>query len=292
MARKKEEAAPAPEPVEIEERRIVCDPIGLRMVRARQEVGPIKLKHFKMREEFPDGSEGDIVAQFDALSHHQVVEHCRPVLLKHGILFRPKIVHSWQAGNASFVIMDAEFVSADDPEQVFTIAGIPGQGNDYGDKGFGKAISYAKKMAYVLGLELSVGSDNEDRHVETNAEHQPGPQPPPVQDASPQQPQWTAPQQPQWGPPPPQGGVQTVVLSFGGPAQAVLCGDVFRRVNDFIHSQLKTIEAVEAWEKANAEGLREYWQFSRVSGIALRNVLDAYKAKLREQTQQQAGEAA
>ena len=109
-------------------------------------------------------------------SHDTVVRMTRTHFLKHGVLVVPRIVsHERIGSNTTVVDMEIEYVNIDNPEDRITSASF-GYGIDAGDKGPGKAISYAFRYGLLKGLLLETGddpeNDNEDFKEELISEEQ------------------------------------------------------------------------------------------------------------------------
>lgn len=112
------------------------------------------------------------------VSHDAVTAKVRPVLVKHGILYYPQNLKHTQNGNRTEIEVDIKFVNAADPADHIFVPTL-GYGIDAQDKGPGKALSYAVKMALLKALGLETGTDADDG---SNADHvpaepRPAPQP-------------------------------------------------------------------------------------------------------------------
>jgi hypothetical protein len=96
--------------------------------------------------------------QYNFVSHDQVSAKLHPYLVKHGIVVIPSVDHIHQEGNRTEVKIGVVFKNIDDPADCF-ITQYPGYGIDSGDKGPGKAISYAFKYALLKVFCLETGDD-------------------------------------------------------------------------------------------------------------------------------------
>jgi len=108
--------------------------------------------------------------QYRFVSHDQVVSKVQKMLVKHRITTVPSVYEITQDGNCTRVSLNVSFVNADDPKDNFTVR-FPGYGIDgggtskdgrpisVGDKGPGKAISYAYKYALLKVFNLETGED-------------------------------------------------------------------------------------------------------------------------------------
>ena len=96
--------------------------------------------------------------QYKYVSHDQVTAAIHPMLVKHGIVTLPTVKDKRQEGNRTEVDLLVYFVNVDDPTDQFSVLSF-GYGVDSGDKGPGKAISYAFKMACLKTFCLETGED-------------------------------------------------------------------------------------------------------------------------------------
>lgn len=92
------------------------------------------------------------------VTHDAVTAKVRPALVKHRVLYYPQNVLYQQNGNRTEVTMDVVFVNIDDPADRVAVPTV-GFGIDQGDKGPGKAMSYAVKYALLKALGLETGED-------------------------------------------------------------------------------------------------------------------------------------
>ena len=108
--------------------------------------------------------------QYRFVSHDQVTAKIHPLLVKYGITVVPSVESMQQDGNRTTVTLTITFTNADNPKDGFTTRyiaqGIDGGGYDRdgrekpaGDKGPGKAISYAYKYAILKTFCLETGED-------------------------------------------------------------------------------------------------------------------------------------
>jgi len=106
---------------------------------------------------------------YKVVTHDAVTAKVRPALLKHRVLDYPQNLVCTQNGNRTEITMDVKFVNADAPDDFILIPTV-GYGIDAQDKGPGKAVSYAVKMALLKALNLETGEDADDN---TNVDHVP-----------------------------------------------------------------------------------------------------------------------
>lgn len=109
------------------------------------------------------------VGNYKVVSHDAVTAKVRPVLVKHGVIYYPQSMVHEQNGNRTEVHMDIVFVNVDRPDDKIAVPTF-GYGIDTSDKGPGKAVSYAVKMALLKALGLETGEDADDG---SDQEHKP-----------------------------------------------------------------------------------------------------------------------
>lgn len=96
--------------------------------------------------------------QYRFVSHDQVTSAIHPFLVKHGICCIPTIEKTEQLGTRTEVTLRVRFVNIDKPDDFVESIWL-GFGIDNGDKGPGKAISYAYKYAILKTFCLETGDD-------------------------------------------------------------------------------------------------------------------------------------
>jgi hypothetical protein len=94
------------------------------------------------------------------VSHDQVTGALHMPMAEAGIVAITDIVEMTQEGNRTTVKISLSLVNADDPKDFITVSSY-GYGIDQQDKGPGKAISYASKMALLKIFMLETGEDPE-----------------------------------------------------------------------------------------------------------------------------------
>ena len=102
--------------------------------------------------------EKTVNGQYRFVSHDQVTAALHPLFVKHQVVVLPSVVSSKQEGNRTEVVLKTSFVNADDIHDCIQIDMV-GYGVDSGDKGPGKAISYAYKYALLKAFCLETGDD-------------------------------------------------------------------------------------------------------------------------------------
>ncbi len=107
--------------------------------------------------------------QYRYASHDQVTAAIHPLLVKYKLVVIPTVEDSVQEGNRTVVKQLITFVNAENPSDCFTVRSV-GYGIDSGDKGPGKAISYAFKMACLKTFCLETGDDPD---MDANACYEP-----------------------------------------------------------------------------------------------------------------------
>lgn len=96
--------------------------------------------------------------QYRYVSHDQVTAKIHPLCVKYRFLMIPSVKAHSQEGNRTSVDQIVHFINVDKPEDQFSINTF-GYGIDPGDKGPGKAVSYAFKLAALKALLLETGED-------------------------------------------------------------------------------------------------------------------------------------
>lgn len=107
--------------------------------------------------------------QYRFVSHDQVSAKVHPLLVKHRVTIAPSVLECTQDGNRTTVKIAVPFVNADNPSD-FVCTEWYGQGIDSGDKGIGKAVSYAYKYALLKTFCLETGDDPDNN---ANAAYEP-----------------------------------------------------------------------------------------------------------------------
>ena len=112
---------------------------------------------------------------YKVVTHDAVTAKVRPSLVKHGIIYFPSNLVFEQNGNRTEVSLDLVFQNIEQPEDRLTVPTF-GYGIDSGDKGPGKAMSYAVKYALLkaLGLETGEDADNDGEVEHKPAANKPG----------------------------------------------------------------------------------------------------------------------
>ncbi len=112
---------------------------------------------------------------YKVVTHDAVTAKVRPIMVKHGVIYVPHNLAVEQDGNRTAVRLDIVFINIDRPDDRVAVPTI-GYGIDSGDKGPGKAVSYAVKYALLKALGLETG---EDADLDGGAEHKEGEKSPP-----------------------------------------------------------------------------------------------------------------
>jgi hypothetical protein len=124
--------------------------IERRMLEARKHLRGTKLwKSFSLQRDF------------EAFSVHELAKGVEEALGKAGVI-SSFTTASWQKqGNLTVVVGTYQVMSVDDRKDFLAYETI-GEAIDNGDKGIGKAVSYARKNGMVSALNLGIGTDNEE----------------------------------------------------------------------------------------------------------------------------------
>lgn len=107
--------------------------------------------------------------QYKFVSHDQVSAAVHPMLVKHGIIILPSVHEIKQEGNRTEIKLLIDVVNADNTQDCYRLMAA-GYGIDSGDKGPGKAVSYAYKYALLKIFCLETG---EDPDHDANATYEP-----------------------------------------------------------------------------------------------------------------------
>lgn len=107
--------------------------------------------------------------QYRFVSHDQVTAKVHPLLVKYGICVLPTVEELRQENNRTTIKLAVIFKNADCPDDCF-VTYYYGYGVDGGDKGPGKAISYAYKYALLKTFCLETGDDPDN---DANASYEP-----------------------------------------------------------------------------------------------------------------------
>ena len=116
--------------------------------------------------------DGRKVGEFPYISHDLVSAHLRPAFIKHGIVTYSNVVGHGINGNRTEIQVETTFVCADPaPDMAGAIVAALsittfGYGVDKGDKGIGKAYSYAVKYALMKTFMLNSADDVEAESVD------------------------------------------------------------------------------------------------------------------------------
>lgn len=114
-------------------------------------------------------------AQGKGVKYDEVIAMIRDLLIKHGIVMQTNqaslvLVDGAGAGNQK--LYQGEYtltlINMDKPEETITHSSIA-QGMDGGDKGAGKAHTYAMKQMLVKGFGIETGDDEESRSEKAEA---------------------------------------------------------------------------------------------------------------------------
>jgi len=103
------------------------------------------------------------------VTHDQVTSKLHVPMVRHGIFTKTDILECIQEGNRSQVKARISFINVDDPQDLIEVDSY-GYGIDNQDKGIGKAISYASKMALLKNFMLGTGEDPEKDNIDFKKE--------------------------------------------------------------------------------------------------------------------------
>ena len=129
---------------------------------------------------------------YDYVLDADLVDHIRPLMVKHNLLMLPNVEETTQNGNIATAKMRYRFIDPEtgDSEDVF----FTGQGQDTGDKGYYKAYTGAEKYCLMKTFLVGTGDDPErDNDDAPRRKENAKPAPKPVQQAKSQAPIGTPP---------------------------------------------------------------------------------------------------
>lgn len=146
----------------------------IEMIEAQMPDKPMKNIYQKILGVMADVSyiqKGDrtVNGQYRFVSHDQVTGALHDAVVKHGIVVISSIKEIKQEGNRTHVELYVEFINCDNPIDRFYVS-YHGYGIDAGDKGIGKAVSYAFKYACTKVFMLETGEDPDN---DANARYEP-----------------------------------------------------------------------------------------------------------------------
>lgn len=116
--------------------------------------------------------------RYQAVSHDAVTRHLRKHMVRHGVV---RVVHldgyenaptgqttqrgaAWNLFRGQYTV---EYINADQPSDRIAVQ-VVAMALDFGDKGPGKALSYATKTADLKMFLIPTGEDDEERPAETD----------------------------------------------------------------------------------------------------------------------------
>lgn len=111
--------------------------------------------------------------QYRFVSHDQVTGALRGHLVECGILTSVDVITHRQDGNRTEAEIEVTFINADRVDDRMTVHAF-GYGIDQGDKGPGKAVSYAVKYALLKTFCLETGDDPDDVADAKHRQREPG----------------------------------------------------------------------------------------------------------------------
>lgn len=114
--------------------------------------------------------------KYKAVSHDMVTAEVRPQLIQFGVVIVPTLIETATVDTGRKTssgtpiirveaIYDVAFVSIDEPATERIVMRLSAHGEDMGDKGPGKCLSYVVKNGMLKLLSLETGEDDEGRIV-------------------------------------------------------------------------------------------------------------------------------
>lgn len=99
------------------------------------------------------------------ISHDAVTAHIKPMFMTYRVMVLPTVLEHIKDGNRTELKVETSFINIDDPSDKISVLTV-GYGVDPSDKGPGKAMSYATKVAYLKLLMLN--SQDDEGGVQTD----------------------------------------------------------------------------------------------------------------------------
>ena len=122
-----------------------------------------EIEYVQKDGEFSMRTKSGSTVGFKHVTHDNVTGILRPGLIKYGILLVPSVTHREQVGQTTMLDITVDAVNIDRPDDKITFT-VTGYGADSGDKGPGKAMSYACKYAMLKLFALVTGIDDEAQY--------------------------------------------------------------------------------------------------------------------------------
>jgi hypothetical protein len=233
------------------------EPIRVRLLRARAA-----LRGHRLWSKFK-GDQRD----YDAFSIHELALAVQAELDKVGVDYQFTVEKFGSAPGQRYVEGWAVFTCVErageeydisDQCRVYTV----GEGFDQSDKGFGKAISYARKSGMIQGLNLAIGQDNE------------------ASNEKPATPEPAAPVN--GGPASDLDGPPKFAFFFDGNYYPLIQPQIIDSVTKYLASTREPSQ-VESWLKANEATIAELYRVNDRLGYALKRMAAARIDALSEQ---------
>jgi hypothetical protein len=139
-----------------------------------EELTPMKNIHQRMHAvmtdlDYIEKGDAKVNGQYRFVSHDQVTSKIHPLLVKHRLLILPSVHECLQENNRTKITLQLAIINIDQPGD-YVLVQFPGYGIDSGDKGIGKAISYAYKYGLLKTFCLETGDDPDN---DANASYEP-----------------------------------------------------------------------------------------------------------------------
>lgn len=103
--------------------------------------------------------------QYTFVNRDAVVAKLRVAMVKHGITYYPNVLNFTESGNRITATVVHTYTNSDHPEDCIVFSTV-GYGIDSQDKGPGKAVTYAEKLAHLKLFMIEAGDEDECEHYD------------------------------------------------------------------------------------------------------------------------------
>lgn len=103
--------------------------------------------------------------QYTFVNRDGVVSKLRVAMVKHGITYFPNVLSFTENGNRITATVEHTYTNSDTPDDRIVFSTV-GYGIDPQDKGPGKAVTYAEKLAHLKLFMIEAGDEDECEHYD------------------------------------------------------------------------------------------------------------------------------